>query len=57
MPSTDVDTIKELYLSGNLTLNLVDPPQMDTVMVPGAGYAILRFKANNPGKCLIAIYY
>ncbi len=33
-----------------MSLNLVNPPQMDTVAIPGAGYAILRFKADNPGK-------
>ncbi|XP_057769783.1 laccase-14-like [Salvia miltiorrhiza] len=29
--------------------NLVDPPLMDTFAVPRNGWAVIRFKANNPG--------
>lgn len=29
--------------------NLVDPVKKDTVLVPRRGYAVLRFKADNPG--------
>ena len=28
------------------------PPFKDTVSIPGRGYAVLRFKADNPGKTL-----
>ncbi|RWR89073.1 laccase-1 [Cinnamomum micranthum f. kanehirae] len=29
--------------------NLVDPPERNTVAVPSGGWAVIRFKANNPG--------
>lgn len=29
--------------------NLVDPPKKDTVYIPRMGYAVLRFRADNPG--------
>ncbi|KAL1171232.1 hypothetical protein V6Z11_A05G265700 [Gossypium hirsutum] len=32
------------------TYNLVDPPLINTIHVPGKGWAALRFFANNPGK-------
>jgi len=31
-------------------LNLVDPPQKDTLMLPVGAYAIVRFRSDNPGK-------
>ena len=27
------------------------PPFVDTLAVPSQGYAVVRFKADNPGKC------
>ncbi|XP_066265508.1 uncharacterized protein [Branchiostoma lanceolatum] len=30
-------------------LNLLDPPQKDTVIVPVGGYVVVRFTADNPG--------
>ena len=33
------------------TYNLVDPPLINTVHVPGGGWVALRFFATNPGKC------
>lgn len=27
------------------------PPQKDTIAVPNNGYVVLRFRADNPGKC------
>ncbi len=35
--------------AGEIPKNLEDPPLKDTVQVPGGGYAIWRFKADNPG--------
>ncbi|GFY85775.1 laccase/diphenol oxidase family protein [Actinidia rufa] len=32
-----------------LTYNLVDPPFVNTVMVPKSGWVAIRFQANNPG--------
>ncbi|XP_057490357.1 laccase-15-like [Actinidia eriantha] len=32
-----------------LTYNLVDPPFLNTVMVPKSGWVAIRFQANNPG--------
>jgi FtsP/CotA-like multicopper oxidase with cupredoxin domain len=29
-------------------LNLVDPPRKDTVIVPAGGFAVVRFRADNP---------
>ena len=36
-------------LRGDISRNLRQPPKKDTVMVPDAGYTIIRFKADNPG--------
>ncbi|KAM5562142.1 hypothetical protein ABKV19_017388 [Rosa sericea] len=33
--------------------NLVDPPKMNTVTVAKKGWVAIRFKASNPGKCLV----
>lgn len=33
--------------------NLVDPPEMNTVGVPKNGWVAIRFRADNPGECLI----
>lgn len=42
------------WRNGNVSgLNLVDPPQKDTVVVPYGGYVVLRFKADNPGFWMI----
>lgn len=29
--------------------NLIDPPRRNTVVVPGGGWSVIRFLANNPG--------
>lgn len=41
--------VRTLNEEGKIKRNLVDPPQKDTVAVPDSGFAILRFKADNPG--------
>ena len=35
------------------SINLVDPPIKDTVIVPARGYTVVRFRADNPGRWLI----
>jgi FtsP/CotA-like multicopper oxidase with cupredoxin domain len=29
------------------------PPLKDTIAVPSGGYAVIKFKANNPGKLFL----
>ncbi|XP_065666457.1 uncharacterized protein LOC100206475 isoform X2 [Hydra vulgaris] len=37
--------------NGNIPgLNLINPPRKDTLIIPTGGYAVLRFKSDNPGK-------
>lgn len=36
------------------TYNLDDPPYQNTVSVPKAGWAAVRFRAANPGDCLLS---
>lgn len=38
--------------STNITLNTSNPPRRDTAMLPGAGYLVMAFKADNPGTWL-----
>jgi FtsP/CotA-like multicopper oxidase with cupredoxin domain len=38
---------------GQISRNLVDPPLKDTVVVPDAGFTVLRFLADNPGYWLM----
>lgn len=40
---------KEPYQIGNLNLNLDNPPRRDVAFMPGNGYLVLAFKADNPG--------
>ncbi|XP_048741747.1 uncharacterized protein LOC125655476 isoform X2 [Ostrea edulis] len=38
------------WKNGNIPgLNLVDPPQKDTIIVPSGGYVVVRIRADNPG--------
>jgi hypothetical protein len=37
--------------------NLIDPPYQNTVTVPTAGWAAMRFKAENPGKLFLASFW
>ncbi|KAJ8030199.1 L-ascorbate oxidase [Holothuria leucospilota] len=46
---TSVDEVIAMDLAGNITRNLQSAPLKDTVIVPDAGYTIIRFEANNPG--------
>jgi FtsP/CotA-like multicopper oxidase with cupredoxin domain len=40
------------YESATPTLNTSNPPRRDTAMLPGAGYLVMAFKADNPGAWL-----
>jgi FtsP/CotA-like multicopper oxidase with cupredoxin domain len=40
------------YSSASPTLNTSNPPRRDTAMLPGAGYLVMAFKADNPGAWL-----
>jgi len=44
-----MDNIRQIVERGNLTLAF-DGPLKDTVLVPGRGFTVIRFVANNPGK-------
>jgi laccase len=37
--------------------NLVNPQERNTVAVPTGGWAVIRFVANNPGRCLHQDYF
>lgn len=37
------------YESANPTLQLTNPPRRDVTMLPGSGYVVIAFKADNPG--------
>lgn len=42
------------WLNGNIPgQELRYPPRKDTIIVPDGGYAVIRFKANNPGIWII----
>ena len=34
-------------------LNLINPPQKDTLMIPAGAYAVVRFRSDNPGKWFV----
>lgn len=44
-----VPLVKELDAKGLIKRNLINPPFKDTLAMSHGGYAILRFRANNPG--------
>ena len=44
-----MEEVKKLNEDGKIKRNLVNPVQKDTIAVPDGGFAILRFKADNPG--------
>lgn len=46
-------TIKYLDQHGLLLRNFINPPLKDVIMVPGPGYAITRFIAQNPGMSML----
>lgn len=38
--------------AGLIQKNLIDPPAKDNVIVPDAGFTVIRFHADNPGYWL-----
>ncbi|XP_011194194.2 uncharacterized protein LOC105219623 [Zeugodacus cucurbitae] len=55
-----VSTAKRLKVSNNLlphNSNNTRPPFKDTVSIPSRGYAIVRFRAENPGFWLMHCHY
>lgn len=38
------------YGSDPVSFNLIDPPKVNTIMVPAKGWVAIRFVADNPGK-------
>ncbi|KAG8230257.1 hypothetical protein J437_LFUL009795 [Ladona fulva] len=51
--SNRIEVLKDMDRKGKLPRNLVDPVVKDTVFIPSGGYAVLRFKADNPGYWLL----
>eukprot|EP00249_Psilotum_nudum_P034482 c53583_g1_i1 orf=426-2087(+) len=45
------------YSPGSARFNLEDPPLRNTVAVPGGGWAVIRFKADNPGVWFMHCHY
>lgn len=45
--------VQDALQSGNVNLNLNDPPSRDTFLLPTAGWLVLRFVADNPGAWLM----
>ena len=45
--------IINLNNAGKIKKNLKDPTRKDTIAVPDAGFAVMRFYADNPGFWLI----
>ena len=41
--------IIDMVRAGKIPRNLDSPPSKDTIVVPDAGYTLLRLKADNPG--------
>ncbi|XP_065201897.1 uncharacterized protein LOC135832526 isoform X2 [Planococcus citri] len=52
--SITVDEIKDLDAAGKLIdRNVENPPKKDTLIIPPAGMAVIRFVADNPGYWLL----
>lgn len=50
-PNDTIDSIKAANEQNLINKTLSQAPSKDTVNVPNYGYAIVRFRASNPGKC------
>ena len=50
--STSLDYVKQLDKEGKIKRNLTHGILKDTVAVPGGGYTVIRFVANNPGMAI-----
>ncbi|XP_071494651.1 uncharacterized protein [Diadema antillarum] len=51
------EEFKALDEEGNISRNLNNPPRKDTLMVPPAGYAVVRLRASNPGWWLMHCHF
>ncbi|XP_071500404.1 uncharacterized protein [Diadema antillarum] len=56
LPFTTED-FQDLDKEGNIRRNFSNPPRKDTVMIPPGGYAVMRFRANNPGWWLMHCHF
>ena len=54
-PGNDISQqmVKDRDREGKIPRNLDNPPLKDTVVVPDAGYTLVRFVADNPGYWLL----
>ncbi|XP_003699567.2 uncharacterized protein LOC100881299 [Megachile rotundata] len=52
-----LDYVKELDSETNLNRNFDNPPGKDTIVLPNNGYAVIRFRANNPGFWLFHCHF
>jgi len=52
-------TAQELrnFLNRNMKRMSPAPALKDTIAVPSGGYAVIKFRANNPGKLSFSIYW
>ena len=48
--TTSKEKVMELDKNGSIERNYDRPIKKDNIQVPTGGYAVLRFKAENPGK-------
>lgn len=48
--TADIDEVIEQHTERLQNGEYTNPPGKDTVKIPMGGYAIVRFKADNPGK-------
>ena len=55
--SISKEYVRKLNEEGKIKRNLINPPQKDTIAVPDAGFAIMRFKADNPGLWFVHCHY
>nr|CAH7756546.1 unnamed protein product [Callosobruchus chinensis] len=53
----DKDLVMRLDRQGRLKRNFNNPPAKDSVVVPNHGYAVLRFRADNPGPWLFHCHF
>jgi FtsP/CotA-like multicopper oxidase with cupredoxin domain len=45
------------FLNSNVKRMSLAPALKDNIAVPSGGYAIIKFRANNPGKPLLSIHW
>ncbi|XP_053999584.1 uncharacterized protein LOC128887574 [Hylaeus anthracinus] len=55
--SMSINHIKQLDENGELERNFNGPPGKDTIPVPDNGFAVIRFRTNNPGFWLLHCHF